>query len=404
MSGSVSASTGSTASSGPAGSGASVSLSGVSAASGNVAANSGQAASGAGAGLSGASAGSGSDSADGSAVTSADASDDRTAASSDASGGPFPARIVFFYTPLGTVLDSWRPVAPAQGQFSLTGILAPLQPLKDHLLVVDGIDNLAHPGVLATDQNGSALVLTGQASGPSLGAMLAHKFGGTQAAFPQVLLGVQSGVAIDFSGPAAPDPPNNNPGTMANILFSDRPQIAAQFSNTTDFAAAGHQEMDLVHLAIQYDRTGVLSLSWGDVRGMTLFTWVAGVDKDYRTLASNSGVAGPDRDHFIAVQTWLAQQFAYLVSSLANTPEGNGSLLDHTLLVWVSETGEASVRTGKNIPVVIAGNMNGRFRNGAYVQTTGSQANLLSTIASVAGIGSFGDPAIGNTPIAALLN
>jgi hypothetical protein len=315
----------------------------------------------------------------------------------------FPARIVFFYTPLGTVLDSWRPTVAASGDFSLTGTLQPLAPFKDRLLIVDGVDNLARPGVPSTDQNGPALLLTGQAAGESLGAFLGQKWG-PQIAFPSVQMGVQSAVAIDFSGPNAAEPTNNNPGQIAGILFASRPDIAAQFSNTSDFAAAGRQQMDLVHLAIQYDRTRVLSLSWGDVNATTQFSWIPGVDKDYRALATNSGVAGPDRDHFIAVQTWFAQQFAYLINTLASTPEGAGStLLDHTLLMWISETGEASSHTGKNIPVVIAGNLLGRFRTGAYVRTSGSQANLLSTISSAAGLGAFGDPALGNGPLLTLL-
>jgi hypothetical protein len=348
------------------------------------------------------------------AAPGVDANDDlatgKPDAGNDSGGAVFPARVVFFYTPLGTVLDSWRPTSPAKGEFSLTGILQPLAPFKDRLLIVDGIDNVVRPGVSSSaDQNGAALLLTAKAGpdpasagGASLGAALAARLGATTA-FSSLQLGVQTGSAIDFSGPDAPLAPSNNPGQTAARLFGGRPDISAPFSDTADFAAAGHQQMDLVRLAIQYDLSRVLTLSWSDVAGAPVFTWIPGVTKNYRALAAGSGTPGPDRDQFIAAQTWFAQQFAYLVGSLASTPEGNGSLLDHTLLVWVSETGEASQLTGKDIPVIIAGNLYGRFRNGAYVQTGGSQANLLSTIATVAGLGLFGDPALGNDSMAALL-
>lgn len=343
----------------------------------------------------------GEDAGAGGSLPGTDGSVEMPVASPDASNpAQFPMRVVFFYTPLGTVLESWRPATP----FALTGILKPLEPFKDRLLVIDGIDNLARPGVPTTDVNGPNLLLTGRASGSSLGQLLMAKSAGS-VMFGSVHLGVQSLVAIDYS--PAPIPASNSPGTMARTLFGGHPmsaQIIAPFANTDDFAAAGRQQMDLVRAVLQYDRTRVISLSWGDVHGDTLFTWVPGVNKDYRTLATNSGAPGLDRDHFIAAQTWYAQQFAYLVNLLATTPEGAGSsLLDHTLLVWVSESGEASVRTGRNIPVVLAGNMLGRFRSGEYVRTIGSQANLLATIASVAGAGAFGDPALGNTPIAGLL-
>jgi hypothetical protein len=330
-----------------------------------------------------------------------DAGTDSKVSPPDASNAAlFPARLVIFYTPLGTVLDSWRPTTTAQGDFSLTGILKPLQPFKERILVVDGIDDLAQLGIPTTAANGPAMLLTGKMMGASLAPTVGHA--SPTGEFGSLQLGVQSTVSIDFDPLALTI--SNNPGTMAHALFGQRPDLAAPFSNPADFAATGRQQMDLVKLALQFDLTRAITLSWGDVRGDTLFSWVAGVDKDYRTLAINSGAAGADRENFIAAQTWFAEQFAYLLDGLASTPEGTGTfLLDHTLVVWVSETGEASAGTGKNIPVVIAGNLLGRFRNGTYVKTSGSQASLLSTISEVAIKTSFGDPALGNQPLAALL-
>ncbi len=350
---------------------------------------------------------------DASLDTSADASDERKEVLQDApSPTLFPARVLFFYTPLGTVLGSWRPTAIASGGFSLSPILAPLERFKNRLLVVDGIDNLVHAGApTSTDTSGPALLLTGQslndtmAGGESIGPFLARSTRNASA-YPNVMLGVESTVPIDFSGPNLPEMPANNPMVMAQLLFPQRQDLAAQFPSTTDFMMTGREQMDLARLAFQYDLTRYLSLAWSDVHGAPVFNWIAGIDKDLKTLAANSGVAGADRDHYIAVQTWFAQQFAYLLDALANTPEGTGaSVLDHTLVVWVSETGEASSHTGTNIPVVIAGNLLGRFRSGQYVQTHGSQAGLLSTIAAAAGAtpDRFGDPALGNDSIAALL-
>jgi hypothetical protein len=375
---------------------------------GGAAGSSGSSASGGPGGSGGASVTIGSGGGDASAPT--DATVDKMPVPTDAtSPTQFPARIVFFYTPLGTVLESWRPAVPAKGEFTLPIVLKPLETFKDRILVVDGIDNLVHPSVPATTDIGPALLLTGKASadsrgagGPSLGTLLGQKMGATTA-FTSVQLGVQSSVAIDYGATFDGYPTINNPAVAASRLLGGLPNVPA-FMNTDDFNSAGHQMMDIVSLVLRYDLTRVVSLSWGDIGGAARFSWIAGIDKDYRALATNSGVAGADRDHFIAAQTWFAQQFAYLANVLASTPEGNASLLDHTLLVWLSETGEASSGTGKNVPVVIAGNMYGRFRNGAYVQTTGSQLNLLSTIGYVAGLPAFGDAALGQAPLTALLN
>src|SRR5262245_49695388 len=53
-----------------------------------------------------------------------------------------PKRLVIFFTPNGTVKDQWRPIGAGAGEsdFTLSPILEPLEPHRDDVLILDGID------------------------------------------------------------------------------------------------------------------------------------------------------------------------------------------------------------------------------------------------------------------------
>lgn len=103
--------------------------------------------------------------------------------------GSAARRFVSVYTPGGTVTDNgqgenrWRPVG-TEDDFTLSPILAPLEPVRDKLLVVDGLQMASavgeqhQAGIIAwltgTTQDGSG----GYARGPSIDQVIASRFAG----------------------------------------------------------------------------------------------------------------------------------------------------------------------------------------------------------------------------------
>jgi hypothetical protein len=61
-----------------------------------------------------------------------------------------------------------------------------------------------------------------------------------------------------------------------------------------------------------------------------------------------------------------AEIFLYLVEALRRYTEGDGSLLDHTAVVWISELANGPHDLDK-IPIVMAGSCCGAFRTGRYL-------------------------------------
>jgi hypothetical protein len=71
-----------------------------------------------------------------------------------------------------------------------------------------------------------------------------------------------------------------------------------------------------------------------------------------------------NRAPVIAIQRYDAEAFARLLDLLDGTPEGDGTLLDHTMVVWTSELGNAQTHGFKDVPFVVAGGGAGGVRLG----------------------------------------
>jgi len=84
-------------------------------------------------------------------------------------------------------------------------------------------------------------------------------------------------------------------------------------------------------------------------------------------VCSHADEGTPGRAEKMATyQNWFAQQIAKLMDQLAAIPEGNGTVLDHTLIFWTNENG--GVHAMNNIPMVLLGGANGAFKMGRYLR------------------------------------
>ncbi|WP_157068912.1 DUF1552 domain-containing protein [Sandaracinus amylolyticus] len=140
------------------------------------------------------------------------------------------------------------------------------------------------------------------------------------------------------------------------------------------YEALGH-EMDrfarVMSLVLGCDMTRMVSFVTMPLRpeefGLPVGT---NVHQDY----AHNSVAGPDAAFtaeaergMIEYNLFYARRFAYLLEQLDSVPEGDGTLLDHTAVVWISELGTGT-HWLHDMPVVIAGGANGVLRTGQYVR------------------------------------
>jgi len=123
------------------------------------------------------------------------------------------------------------------------------------------------------------------------------------------------------------------------------------------------------------------------------------------------GDAYDGRQRLINLERWLCQRFVDAALELQSLPDpdGDGSLYDHTLMVWARDMGDAVNHNGDDMRFVFAGGAGGYLRrspNGVYIDGSGQshQAALIS-VAHAMGIETFdgfGDPGGVRTPLSAL--
>jgi hypothetical protein len=92
--------------------------------------------------------------------------------------------------------------------------------------------------------------------------------------------------------------------------------------------------------------------------------------------------------------TWMYEQQAQLLQRLASVPEGDGTLLDHTLILNIHDFSDSSLHLFKNIHTSLIGSANGYFKTGRLMKLGGKpHNNVLVAVANAMGVDikTFGD-------------
>lgn len=88
------------------------------------------------------------------------------------------------------------------------------------------------------------------------------------------------------------------------------------------------------------------------------------------------------------IDTYHVQMLAYLLEKMAATPDGDGSLLDHSLIMYGSGMGNGNLHRHNDLPVLLAGKLGGQFKTGYHYdyKMDTPLSNLLVTILDRAGV------------------
>jgi hypothetical protein len=92
-------------------------------------------------------------------------------------------------------------------------------------------------------------------------------------------------------------------------------------------------------------------------------------------------------DKVAKINAFNVEQFAYMVKRMASLREGEGTLLDHCLMMWGSGLENGDKHQRNNLPFVIAGSGGGALKTGRFItDVSGNQGDLLGTLLTAAGI------------------
>jgi hypothetical protein len=137
---------------------------------------------------------------------------------------------------------------------------------------------------------------------------------------------------------------------------------------------------DLLSVAWQADLTRVFTFMMA--REVSQRTYPAlGVTEPHHAVSHHGNRPESIVNH-TKVNTYHMQLFARFIERLRSTPDGDGSLLDHALIVYGSGMSDGNGHTGSPLPLAVVGGGAGRVRGNRHILTPQGtpMANLLLSL------------------------
>jgi hypothetical protein len=137
---------------------------------------------------------------------------------------------------------------------------------------------------------------------------------------------------------------------------------------------------DLMALAFQADLTRVVTFSMDREASMRTYNNLS-ISEAFHPLSHHSNDPAK-QDRLAVIQNYHTKVFARYVERLANTKEGDGTLLDHSMTLFGSNMSDSNRHNHDPLPVAILGRANGRIKGGQHLRypQDAKFANLLATL------------------------
>lgn len=137
-------------------------------------------------------------------------------------------------------------------------------------------------------------------------------------------------------------------------------------------------QMDLMVNAMANDMSRIATLQYMRSVGQARMHWL-GIEEGHHGLSHEPDKNKQAVEKLIKINEWFCGELAYLLKKLADTPEpgADGSMLDHTLVVWLNELGKGNSHTLEDIPFVLLGGKAHGFNMGRQLKLKETAHNRL---------------------------
>jgi hypothetical protein len=150
---------------------------------------------------------------------------------------------------------------------------------------------------------------------------------------------------------------------------------------------------DLWVLAWQADITRITTLLMAKELSNAVYA-KSGVRDAFHILSHHSNLK-ENMDRFAVLNRYHVSTFTYLLGKLKAIPEGDGNVLDHSIILYGSAMSDGNQHNHAPLPIILAGNASDRLKGGRHIRNPRdtTMSNLLLAILDKLGIQreSFGD-------------
>jgi hypothetical protein len=173
-------------------------------------------------------------------------------------------------------------------------------------------------------------------------------------------------------------------GNVSDHLRNFAPKVDDRYTNP-EYETDWHDI--ILDLGISSLKSGITSvLTIGSGRGEIFGAWKGlGIEQQGHNLGH---VKQPDNPIWIKIRQYNSRMLVRIMEELESVPEGSGTMMDNTLIVYTSNNANAQHTNGANWPVMLLGNCGGVFKTGHFTQLDGKRPinALYSTILQTTGV------------------
>jgi Protein of unknown function (DUF1552) len=123
---------------------------------------------------------------------------------------------------------------------------------------------------------------------------------------------------------------------------------------------------DLMALAFQADITRVITLSMDHEASMRTYTNLA-ISEGFHPL-SHHGNNPEKMDKLVKIQKYHTEEFAGFIKKIEGTKEADGTVLDHSTILFGSDMSNSDRHNNDPLPSAILGHANGKIKGGQHVK------------------------------------
>src|SRR5262245_59859452 len=137
---------------------------------------------------------------------------------------------------------------------------------------------------------------------------------------------------------------------------------------------------DLQVLAWQADVTRVSTMLMAKELSGAVYS-KSTVRDAFHTLSHHSNL-NENMDRFAVLNRYHVTILTYLLDKLKTTPDGDGNLLDHSIVLYGSAMGDGNQHNHDPLPVVLVGGASGKLKGGRHIRNTPktTMSNLLLAV------------------------
>jgi hypothetical protein len=144
---------------------------------------------------------------------------------------------------------------------------------------------------------------------------------------------------------------------------------------------------DILTLAFWSDASRVSTFMFGNSVSDRNFSFIEGVHGNHHSISHHMNKK-ETMEEYLKITQWHVEQYAYLLGRLKSIKEGDGTLLDHSMIMFVSDLRDGNRHSPRDLPIVLAGKGGGKLKTGQHVvfPKETNLANLYLTMLHAQGI------------------